>query len=84
LERSLRTFQQNIQAAEALDVEPSEKQALMLRMEMKLVSYRDSSANLIQRMIGLIRGSEIDAKWKQLFMETMTDLLAKVRSISVK
>jgi len=84
LERSLRTFQQNIQAAEALDVEPSEKQALMLRMEMKLVSYRDSSADLIQRMIGLIRGSEIDAKWKQLFMDTMTDLLAKVRSISVK
>jgi tetratricopeptide (TPR) repeat protein len=84
LERSLRTYQQNLQAAAALDIEPNEKQALMLRMETKLLSYRDSSADLIQRMIGLIQGAEIDAKWKRLFMDTMTDLLAKVRSMNAK
>jgi tetratricopeptide (TPR) repeat protein len=84
LERNLRTFQQNIKAAEALDIETNEKQALRQRMEMKFVSYRDSSADLIQRMIGLIRGAVIDAKWKQIFLDTMTDLLAKVRAISIK
>ena len=84
LERSLRTFLQNIQSLSTLDIEPSEKQALSLRMEMKLVSYRDSSAELIQRMIGLIRGEAIDEKWKQIYMDTMTDLLAKVKAVSVK
>jgi tetratricopeptide (TPR) repeat protein len=84
LERSLRTFLQNIQSLSTLDIEPSEKQALSLRMEMKLVSYRDSWADLVKRMIGLIRGEAIDEKWKQIYMDTMTDLLAKVKAINVK
>ena len=84
LERSLRTFQQNTQSVETLDIEPAEKQAVRLRMERKLISYRDSSSELVQRMIGLIRESEVEAKWKQLYMDTMTDLLAKVRAIRVQ
>jgi tetratricopeptide (TPR) repeat protein len=84
LELSLRTFQQNIESLAMLDVEPAEKQALQLRMKMKLTSYRDSSAELIQRMIGLIRGEVLDERWKQIYMDTMTDLLAKVKAISVR
>jgi tetratricopeptide (TPR) repeat protein len=84
LERSLRTFLQNIDALGALDVEPAEKEALRLRMEMKLISYRDSSAELIQRMVGLIRGEVMDDKWKQIYVDTMTDMLAKVKAISAR
>lgn len=84
LERSLRTYWQNIQSLSDLDIEPGEKEALRLRMEMKLVSYRDSSAELVQRMIGLIRSETLDEKLKKAYTETMTDLLAKIRTISVQ
>ena len=84
LETSLSSYQARIRSLSRLDIEPSEKQALQLRMEMKLIGYRDSSAGLIQHMIGLIRESSIELKWKQTFMDSMNDLLAKVQSISVK
>jgi len=83
LERSLRTYLQNISSMSTLDLDPVEKQALSLRMEMKLVAYRDSSSDLIQRMIGLIRGEALDEKWKKIYMDTMADLLAKVKAISL-
>lgn len=84
LERAVRTFQQNVQSAEKLDIEPSEKKALRLRMEMKLVQSRDSSAELIQHMIGLIREASIDDKWKEMFTTSMNDLLAKITAIGAR
>lgn len=84
LEAGLRGFQARIRSLSSLDIEPSEKQALQLRTEMRLVGYRDSSAELIQRMIGLIRESSITLDWKQTFMDSMNALLAKVQSISIK
>jgi hypothetical protein len=76
-------LQQNIQAAANLDVEPAEKNALQLRMEMKLVEYRDSAADLMQTMLALLRDSLIDPKWKQMFLETISGLLAKVKAIQL-
>jgi tetratricopeptide (TPR) repeat protein len=84
LERSLRTFQQNIRSLSTLDIEAAEKQALSLRMEMKLVSYRDTAAELIQRMLAIVRGAELEDKWRQIYQDTMTDLLAKVKAMTVR
>ena len=81
LERSLRTLQDNIRAVANLDIEAAEKDALRLRMQMKLVGYRDSSAELLQTMIGLIRDADLAVDWKKIYLETMTDLLTKVRAI---
>jgi tetratricopeptide (TPR) repeat protein len=83
LERSLRTLQDNIRAVASLDIEAVEKEALRLRMQMKLVGYRDSSAELLQTMIALIRDANLAADWKNLYLDTMTDLLAKVRAVKV-
>lgn len=84
LERALRTLQQNIQGLAALDVEPNEKEALRRRMELKFAQYRDSSSELIQRMIALVRDEITDPKWKQTFAQSMGDLLAKVQGIHVR
>jgi tetratricopeptide (TPR) repeat protein len=83
LERSLRTLQDNIRAVANLDIETAEKDALRLRMQMKLVGYRDSSAELLQTMIGLIRDADLTVDWKKVYLETMTDLLTKVRAIKI-
>jgi tetratricopeptide (TPR) repeat protein len=84
MERGLQVLQQNIKVMAGLDVDPGEKAALQSRMEMKLREYRDSSADMIQRMIALIRDALIDPTWKQTYMGTMNDLLVKVQSIFVK
>ncbi len=81
LERGLRTLQENIRSVASLDVDVVEKQNLKRRMDLKLIGYRDTSAGVIQRMIGLIRESLIEVTWKQMYMDTMNDLLAKVKSI---
>jgi tetratricopeptide (TPR) repeat protein len=81
LERSLRTLQEYMFSIEGLDIEAAEKEALRLRMQMKLVGYRDSSAELLQTMIGLMRDSDLADDWKKIYMETMADLLAKVQAI---
>jgi len=84
LERGLRTLQQNIQAAANLDIEPAEKAALRLRMEMKLVEHRDSAADLMQTMLALLRDSLTDPKWKQMYLENIGGLLAKVKAIQAR
>jgi tetratricopeptide (TPR) repeat protein len=81
LERGLRGLQENLRAASALDIDPGEKEALRVRMRMKLTVYRDSSINLILNMIALIRDSAIEINWKQIYMESMNSLLAKVQAI---
>jgi len=81
LERSLRTLQDNVRAAAALDIDAAEKEALRLRMQMKLVAYRDSSAELLQTMIALIRDADLTEDWKKIYLDTMTDFLAKTRAI---
>lgn len=84
LERGLRTLQQNILVVADLDVETMEKAALRLRMEMKLLEYRDSSAELMQTMLALLRDSPIDSKWKKMYLETIGGLLDKVKAIGVR
>ncbi|MBP1599086.1 MAG: Tetratricopeptide 2 repeat protein [Acidobacteria bacterium] len=81
LERGLRSYQENIRAVAGLDLDPGEKLALRTRMEMKFVDYRDTSAELILRMIGLIRGMELADSWKRNYLDAMNDLLTKVQSI---
>jgi tetratricopeptide (TPR) repeat protein len=83
LERSLRTLQDNVRAVASLDIEATEKEALRTRIQMKLVGYRDSAAELLQTMIALIRDADLAADWKNLYLDTMTDLLAKVRAVKV-
>jgi hypothetical protein len=35
-------------------------------------------------MSAIIRGAEIEEKFRQIYLDSMTDLLAKVRSVNVK
>ena len=81
LERGLRSYQENIRSFAGLDLDPGEKLALRTRMEMKFVDYRDTSAELILRMIGLIREMELADSWKRNYLDAMNDLLTKVQSI---
>jgi tetratricopeptide (TPR) repeat protein len=81
LERGLRTLQDSIRSIAGLDIEAAEKEALRVRMQIKLVGYRDSSAALILSMIGLIREADLASDWKKVYLETMTDLLNKVQAI---
>jgi tetratricopeptide (TPR) repeat protein len=81
METSLSRFQDSTRSLANLDLEPDEKEALRVRMNLKLMGYRDSSAQLIQTMIALIRDSPVEINWVKSFMEGMNVLLAKVQSI---
>lgn len=82
-ERSVRTYQEYIRSLSGLDVEADEKNALEIRMEMKLADYRDTSIQLVQRMIGMIRGSSINTTYRQAYMGFMSDLLTKLHAIGL-
>jgi tetratricopeptide (TPR) repeat protein len=82
LETSLNRFQDSTKSLSILDLEPAEKEALRVRMNLKLTGYRDSSAQLIQTMIALIRDAPVEINWKPTFMQGMNDLLVKVQSIA--
>jgi len=84
LERGLRNLQERMKAIAGLDIEPNELLALRMRMDLRLREYRDSSVDLIQRMVALIRDASMDAKWKQTFVDSMNGLLAKIQSIGGK
>ena len=81
LETSLNRFRDSTKTLANLDLEPAEKEALRVRMNLKLTGYRDSSAQLIQTMIALIRDAPAEINWMKPFMEGMNVVLARVQSI---
>jgi tetratricopeptide (TPR) repeat protein len=81
LETSLNRFQDSTKSLSNLDLEPAEKEALRVRMNLKLTGYRDSSAQLIQTMIALIRDAPVEINWMQPFMEGMNVVLSRVQAI---
>jgi tetratricopeptide (TPR) repeat protein len=81
LEKSLRSFDDGARALLAQDLEPGELEALRVRLRLKTIAYRDSSAELIRRMIALIQDSTIEPGSQQFFHEAMTGFLTRVQAV---